>query len=119
MKKNHLRQISGLGQRTLKWGLGLLLGGLLSFPALAQKESTPRVALNVEKASLIRVIEELRSQTRYNFLFNSRELEPYTGITLRLKSVTLQQALDSLLLGRHTGLGYTICLLYTSDAADD
>lgn len=108
MEKNHLRQISCLGRKTLKWCSGLLLGGLLSFPALAQKESIPRVDLNVEKASLISIIEELRSQTRYNFLFNSGELQPYTGISVRLKSVTLKQALDSVLLGRKTGLGYVI-----------
>jgi len=92
----------------LKWWLCLLLGGMLNLPATAQQKTAPRVNLKVEKTSLIRAIEALRSQTRYNFLFNSKDLQPYTDISVHLQSVTLQQALDSLLIGRKTGLGYTI-----------
>lgn len=81
---------------------------MLNLPATAQQKTAPRVNLKVEKTSLIRAIEALRSQTRYNFLFNSKDLQPYTDISVHLQSVTLQQALDSLLIGRKTGLGYTI-----------
>ena len=35
-------------------------------------------------------------------------MQPYTDISVHLQSVTLQQALDSLLTGRKTGLEYTI-----------
>lgn len=108
MKKNYLRQISCLGRMVLKWWLCLLLGGMLNLPATAQQKTAPRVNLKVEKTSLIRAIEALRSQTRYNFLFNSKDLQPYTDISVHLQSVTLQQALDSLLIGRKTGLEYTI-----------
>ena len=108
MKKNYLRQISCLGRMALKWWLCLLLGGMLNLPATAQQKTAPRVNLKVEKTSLIRAIEALRSQTRYNFLFNSKDLQPYTDISVHLQSVTLQQALDSLLTGRKTGLEYTI-----------
>ena len=99
MKKNYLRQISCLGRMALKWWLCLLLGGMLNLPATAQQKTAPRVNLKVEKTSLIRAIEALRSQTRYNFLFNSKDLQPYTDISVHLQSVTLQQALDSLLTG--------------------
>ena len=104
MKKNYLRQISCLGRMALKWWLCLLLGGMLNLPATAQQKTAPRVNLKVEKTSLIRAIEALRSQTRYNFLFNSKDLQPYTDISVHLQSVTLQQALDSLLTGRKTGV---------------
>ena len=80
----------------------------MNLPATAQQKTAPRVNLKVEKTSLIRAIEALRSQTRYNFLFNSKDLQPYTDISVHLQSVTLQQALDSLLTGRKTGLEYTI-----------
>lgn len=53
------------------------------------ENGTP-VNLKVEKTSLIRAIEALRSQTRYNFLFNSKDLQPYTDISVHLQSVTLQ-----------------------------
>lgn len=55
-----------------------------------QQKTAPRVNLKVEKTSLIRAIEALRSQTRYNFLFNSKDLQPYTDISVHLQSVTLQ-----------------------------
>lgn len=83
MKKNYLRQISCLGRMALKWWLCLLLGGMLNLPATAQQKTAPRVNLKVEKTSLIRAIEALRSQTRYNFLFNSKDLQPYTDISAK------------------------------------
>lgn len=61
MKKNYLRQISCLGRMVLKWWLCLLLGGMLNLPATAQQKTAPRVNLKVEKTSLIRAIEALRS----------------------------------------------------------
>ena len=82
MKKNYLRQISCLGRMALKWWLCLLLGGMLNLPATAQQKTAPRVNLKVEITSLIRAIEALRSQTRYNFLFNSKDLQPYTDISV-------------------------------------
>ena len=85
MKKNYLRQISCLGRMVLKWWLCLLLGGMLNLPATAQQKTAPRVNLKVEKTSLIRAIEALRSQTRYNFLFNSKDLQPYTDISVHLQ----------------------------------
>ena len=62
--------------------------------------------LDLKNVTLIKVIEELRVQTKYNFLFNSEELRDFNSVTLKLKNVPLRQALDSLLSPR--GLGYTI-----------
>ncbi|MFR5660629.1 MAG: carboxypeptidase-like regulatory domain-containing protein, partial [Butyricimonas faecihominis] len=92
----------------MKGYLGILVGCLLSLPVCAQRNDSPRVNLDVKNTSLIEIIEELRTQTRYNFLFNSDELRPFTGISIRLQAVSLKQTLDSLLIGRKTGLTYTL-----------
>lgn len=56
----------------------------------AQTGGTVKVNLDVQNTSLIKIIESLRMQTRYNFLFNSDELSGYTGITVKMQSVTLK-----------------------------
>ena len=111
MKNNRqkfIRKIFQFCPGTRKGYLGILVGCLLSLPVCAQQNDSPRVNLDVKNTSLIEIIEELRTQTRYNFLFNSDELRPFTGISIRLQAVSLKQALDSLLIGRKTGLTYTL-----------
>ncbi len=61
----------------------------------AQTDGVIKVSLEVQNVSLIKIIENLRVQTHYNFLFNSSELSGYAGITIKLQSVPLKQALDS------------------------
>lgn len=71
--------------------------GLLSLPSWAQQEEEPHVSIDVRGESFIGVIESLRTQTHYNFMFNSEELQGIGGITLRVMNVALHVALDSLL----------------------
>ena len=82
--------------------------GTIALPLQAQENDMPSVSLDVKNETLIRVIETLREQTRYNFMFNSKELRGITGITLRLKKVSLRVALDKLLREGNRGLTYTI-----------
>ena len=103
-----VRRIFRFCPKIMKWCLGVFVGCLLTEPVRAQDNEFPRVNLDMKNTSLIEIIEELRVQTRYNFLFNSDELRSFTGITIRLQSVNLKQALDSLLIGRKTGLTYTL-----------
>ena len=108
-RQKFLENFLGIGKRLFKWGIYLLLvyfSGTINLQA--QTDSAVKVNLDVQNTSLIKIIENLRVQTRYNFLFNSDELSGYTGITIKLQSVTLKQALDSLLIGRKTGLEYSM-----------
>lgn len=107
-RQNFVRNIFRFCPGIIKWCLGVFVGCLLTVPSSAQNNQSPRVNLDVKNASLIEIIEELRIQTRYNFLFNSDELRSFSGISVRLNSVSLKQALDSLLIGRKTGLTYTL-----------
>ncbi len=97
------------GGKMSRWGIYLLFVCFLGITNIqAQTEGAVKVNLDVQNTSLIKIIESLRMQTRYNFLFNSDELSGYTGITVKMQSVTLKQVLDSLLVGRKTGLEYSI-----------
>lgn len=107
-RQKFIRKIFQFCPGAMKGYLGILVGCLLSLPVCAQQNDSPQVNLDVKNTSLIEIIEELRTQTRYNFLFNSDELRPFTGISIRLQAVSLKQALDSLLIGRKTGLTYTL-----------
>ena len=94
------------GGRLLRWCLCLLVCcSSVSF-ARAQADATPRVSLNVTEATLVSVIENLREQTSYNFLFNAADLQDAKPVTIRLRDVTLRVALDSILPQRN--LTYTI-----------
>ena len=112
MKKNQrklLGNIPVIGKSLSRWSLCMwfvCFSGIMHLQA--QTDTTARVSLNVQNTSLIKIIESLRVQSRYNFLFNSSELSGYTGITMNMQSVTLKQALDSLLIGNETGLEYKI-----------
>lgn len=86
--------------------MGFCLLICCSYVYVSKAQVTPKVNLNVQNISLIKIIEELRVQTAYNFLFNSEELRDFNSVNVTLKNVSLRQALDSLLLPR--GLEYTI-----------
>lgn len=108
IRQRLLRNFPGIGKLS-KWSVYLLFVCFLGTMNLqAQTDVTVKVNLDVQNTSLIKIIESLRVQTRYNFLFNSDELSGYTGITVKMQSVTLKQTLDSLLIGRKTGLEYSI-----------
>ena len=90
----------------LRWCLCLFVCCSSVAVVRAQADATPRVSLDVKEAALVSVIENLRGQTGYNFLFNASDLQNARPVTLRLRDVTLRVALDSILPSRD--LVYTI-----------
>ena len=93
-------------RRVLRWCLCLFVCCSSVAVVRAQADATPRVSLDVKEAALVSVIENLRGQTGYNFLFNASDLQNARPVTLRLRNVTLRVALDSILPSRD--LVYTI-----------
>ena len=67
-------------RRVLKWGFCLLI--CCSYVYVSKAQVTPKVNLNVQNISLIKIIEELRVQTAYNFLFNSEELRDFNSVNV-------------------------------------
>lgn len=81
---------------------GLLCGG--SIRVWGQAET--KVSLKLEHVTFVKVIENLRKQTGYEFVFNAQEVEHVKDVSLSLKDVSLRVAMDSLVQGR--GLTYSI-----------
>lgn len=107
MKKNP-RKTRGIlprwGMQIERWVLCLLLCISSMYASMAQSSLT--VNLNCKDESLVKIIEELQKQTKFNFLFNSNELRNINSISVNLKNVSLPKALEMLLADK--GLTYTI-----------
>src|SRR5579863_9031354 len=58
------------------------------------------VTLSETNASLQKVFKEIQKQTGYDFLFSSELLQQAGNVTINLKNVPLQQALEECLKGK-------------------
>ena len=74
------------------------------YPCMGQ--AVPNVSLDLKHATFVKVIESLRQQTGYEFVFNAPDVEHVKDVSLSLKNVSLRTAMDSLLQGK--GLAYSI-----------
>lgn len=84
-----------------------LIGGFLfSANTRVCGQSAPKVSIDLKHVTFAKVIENLRQQTGYEFVFNARDVEHVKDVSLSLKNVLLQVALDSLVKGK--GLTYGI-----------
>lgn len=81
---------------------GLLCGG----NTRVWGQSAPKVSIDLKHVTFVKVIESLRQQTGYEFVFNAQEVAHVKDVSLSLKNVLLQVALDSLVKGK--GLTYSI-----------
>ena len=63
-------------------------------------QAEPKVSLKLEHATFVKVIENSRKQTGYEFVFNAQDVEHVKDVSLSLRNVSLQVAMDSLVQGR-------------------
>ncbi len=84
----------------------LVTGMLCSGNIRAWGQAEPKVSLKLEHATFVKVIENLRKQTGYEFVFNAQDVEHVKDVSLSLRNVSLQVAMDSLVQGR--GLTYSL-----------
>ena len=88
--------------------LYLLLGVFLFAPgqAIAQTSSPTRITLKMTHAKLITALEEIKKQSGFSFIYNEKLVTEVTDVTVDLKEVSLDSALNAVLKG--TGLTYRI-----------
>lgn len=85
----------------------LLIGGLLcGGNTRAWGQASPRVSVELQHATFVEVVETLRKQTGYEFVFNAQDVEHVKDVSLSLKNVSLQVAMDAFLKGKE--LTYSI-----------
>ena len=84
----------------------LVTGMLCCVNIRAWGQAEPKVTLKLEHVTFVRVIENLRKQTGYEFVFNAQDVEHVKDVSLSLRNVSLRVAMDSLVKGK--GLTYSI-----------
>ncbi len=75
----------------MKLTLVLLIVTILQVSATTYAQ---KVSLNVKKASLEEVFEQIQTQTRYDFLYKAEDLKLAKPVTLDLNNYSLKEALD-------------------------
>lgn len=80
--------------------LTILLLCLFSFSAIANTFSQ-QITLTAKNEKLLNVIKELRKQSKgYDFAFNAKTLDKSVPVTIELRGVDLDQALDAIFTGQ-------------------
>ncbi len=94
----------------------LLLAALLGAPVLGQEEAEPRITIIAPEEDLRTVLDSISDQTGYGVSIPS---EIRKTVTLRLKDVTVAQALDAILApnGLHYLVEDKIITVYTTEMA--
>ena len=101
MKKNLLFEFSPMAKymKFLCFMFILLVG--FSYGAYSQN-----ITLNMKNKSLDQVLRAIESQTSYKVLFNVKQVSAYKNVTVDVKNVKLEEALEKCLEG--TGLKYIL-----------
>lgn len=84
----------------------MMIFSFLVFSLSATVTSAQKVTINVKNATLTSVLEEIKSQTGYRYLFIGNRTHEVNGITLDVKEESLEKVLDSCL--RNTNWTYSI-----------
>lgn len=83
-----------------------LLMLLLSSSGYASLLRQSRISLKVTNASFVSVLEEIRKQSGYNFIYNEKYVADFDRITLDVENETLETTMQAVLKG--TGLSYKL-----------
>jgi TonB-linked SusC/RagA family outer membrane protein len=75
----------------MKLTLVLLITGILQVSASTYAQN---ISISVKNVSLKKVLKELRQQTGYNFLYNSKMMSETAPVSLSVKNMPFNEALD-------------------------
>ncbi|HUC81386.1 MAG TPA: SusC/RagA family TonB-linked outer membrane protein [Flavisolibacter sp.] len=78
----------------------LLLVICINLSATAQTTGDGTISLSVKNAPLEEVFKEIRKQSGYAFVYTREQLQKTLPVSIQLKDVSLQQALDALFTGQ-------------------
>lgn len=86
--------------------LVFLVFNVLLFGQTYAQTNVPRITLDLKSVSFSKVVETIRRQVPYEFVFDSEDLKTLSDVTIARKEATLQQVMDALL--ENTGFEYLI-----------
>lgn len=106
MKRKRGKYFGRLPKCEIFRSLILLILGIFCFGTSFGQRDDSKITLDVQRAPFFKVIEDIRQQIPYEFVFNSEDVRALNNITLSLKDVSLQEALQALL--KDSGMEYVI-----------
>lgn len=90
-----------------KFKILLIFGWLMIFIPLSlfsAEAQQVRISLKMDNVALVRVLEEIRKQSGYNFMYNEKYVKGFGAVTLDVRDVSLEEVMREVLKG--TGLTY-------------
>jgi len=102
-----LRRINEADKRKLIMRINLIIALMTTFlMQVSAAGYAQKITLNEKNNALVNVIDKIRAQTGYDFLFNYKEVENAKKVTANLKNVDLEEALR--LIFKDQGLTYSV-----------
>lgn len=95
-----------MGKKIRTWLVFLLLSVTASGQLQASGSLQCKISLKVSNARLVTVLEEIRKQSGFNFIYNDKYVRNFEDITLEINELSLENTLKEVLKG--TDLGYKI-----------
>lgn len=77
-------------------------------PALSAQNTQPIVNLEVKQASFAQIVEILRTQTNYEFIFNSDDVKDLVNLTYQFKNKGLYDVLNVILENSKANIKYVL-----------
>lgn len=75
---------------------------------ISAQSTQPKVTFDVKKANFSQIVEILRVQTNYQFIFNSDDVKGLTNITCEFRNADFENVLKKILTETNSGIGYEI-----------
>jgi hypothetical protein len=76
----------------------VILGSLL-YPVITVTGQAPRISIQMTDTTVEAVIDQIRSQTEINFIFNHEELERCPPVSISVTGATIEEVLEQCLAG--------------------
>ena len=95
-----------VSKRRNSFGYSFLLVALLSFFSMGAVADEVKVSLSLKNVDLSAILKEIKRQTSYDFMYNANDIDRTKKISVEVKNVTLDSALQVCL--PHFGLTYTM-----------
>jgi len=106
--KNQISLLSDYLNRRRAVILMFIILSLFSGSRLLAQGSQPKVNIEVKDASFAQVVEILRTQTNYQFIFNSDDVKDLKNLTLSFVNRDLSEVLDAILKTSVTEISYEL-----------
>lgn len=95
-----------MGKKFRRLAMSMLLLLVIAGPGYGSVMLQQRISLKISNVAFVKVLEEIRKQSGYNFMYNERYVENIDNVSVSFVDCTLEEAMQEVLQG--TGLSYKL-----------